>query len=148
MHLPHQTNKKSVCLSPNTRSTKVTSRKEAKVSNQKKCIRHVHQAYRKSVCLPMFDANNVKWTGASQVNPEYEAVAMVKEMGSPRCRATCSTCAHLSLLCLRYLVAWGYELLSGFFVFLFCFFGLSGFSSSDGRSDTEACETHSPMGTR
>ncbi len=97
---------------------------------------------------PMFDANNVKWTGASQVNPEYEVVAMVKEMGSPRCRATCSTCAHLSLLCLRYLVAWGYELLSGFFVFWFFFVGLSGFSSSDGRSDTEACETHSPMGTR
>ena len=73
---------------------------------------------------PMFDANNVKWTGASQVNPEYEVVAMVKEMGSPRCRATCSTCAHLSLLCLRYLVAGGYELLSGFFFFfLFTFLG-------------------------
>jgi len=40
----HQTNKKSVCLQPNTRSTKVTSRKEAKVSNQKRCICHVHQA--------------------------------------------------------------------------------------------------------
>ena len=32
----HQTKKKSVCLPPNTRSTKVTSRKEAKVSNHKK----------------------------------------------------------------------------------------------------------------
>jgi len=27
-----------------------------------------------------FDAYSVKWTGASQVNPEYEAVAMEKVM--------------------------------------------------------------------
>jgi hypothetical protein len=40
----HQTNKKSVCLPPNTKSTKVTSGKEAKVSNQKRRICHVHQA--------------------------------------------------------------------------------------------------------
>jgi len=39
-----------------------------------------------------------------------------------------------SLLCLRYLVKGGFEL-------------LSGFGSSDGRSDTEACGTHSPRGT-
>ncbi len=29
---------------------------------------------------PTFDAYSVKWTGASQVNPEYEAVAMEKAM--------------------------------------------------------------------
>ncbi len=38
-----------------------------------------------------------------------------------------------SLLCWRYLVEGGFEL-------------LSGLSSSDGRSDAEACGTHSPRG--
>ena len=43
-----------------------------------------------------FDAYSVKWTGASQVNPEYEAAAMEKahEMGNPKCRGSYRTGAH------------------------------------------------------